>query len=85
MIGGDAGIVLLLFNAGPLDISWAKASPQVDAIMACYYPGQSTGEALFRSLTLTDVKSGPAGRLQATWPTSLSQVSYEPNLIVSFL
>lgn len=67
-------MVLLLFNAGPLDITWAKQNPGVRAIMECYFPAQSTGEALFRSLTLSDPKAAPAGRLPATWPANLNQI-----------
>ncbi|XP_065845653.1 uncharacterized protein [Oscarella lobularis] len=62
-------VVLLLFNAGPLNISWAKDN--VDAIIECFLPAQEAGTAL------SDVFLGyvnPAGRLPATWPMSLNQV-----------
>ena len=69
-------VVLLLFNAGPLDITWAKLSPSVSAILECFYPGQSAGEAIYRSLTMTSgARSVPAGRLPATWPSNINQVS----------
>ena len=67
-------VILLLFNAGPLDVTWAKLSPDVDVIMACFFPAQSTGEALYRSLTAADAQSVPAARLPATWPANLQQV-----------
>ena len=65
-------VILLLFNAGPLDITQPKMDTRVSAIMECFFPAQATGEAL------TQVLSGkvvPAGRLQATWPANLQQVS----------
>nr|XP_020664519.1 beta-D-xylosidase 1-like [Pogona vitticeps] len=31
-------VILLLFNAGPLDVSWAKAHDGVGAILACFFP-----------------------------------------------
>ena len=68
-------IVLLLFNAGPLDITWAKLHPRVSAILACFLPAQSTGEALYNTLMATSPDAVPAGRLTITWPADLSQVS----------
>ena len=47
-------------------------SPSVTAIMECFFPAQSTGEALFRVLTGLSI---PAGRLPATWPAEDNQVS----------
>ena len=35
-----APMVLVLFNAGPLDISWAKNSEQVISIIEMFYPAQ---------------------------------------------
>lgn len=64
----------MLINAGPLDITWAKLDPGVTAILSCGYPAQSTGEALRRSLTMSEPQAAPAGRLQATWPLNLDQV-----------
>jgi len=66
--------LLLLFNAGPLDITFAQESPEVNAIIACGYPAQAAGEALYRVLTATGPRSVPAGRLTATWPAQLNQV-----------
>jgi len=73
-LGREAPLVLLLFNAGPVDITFAQESPEVDAILACGYPAQATGEALYRVLTGSGPHSVPAGRLPATWPAQLNQV-----------
>ena len=70
-----APVILLLFNAGPLDITWAKLSEHVAAIMECFFPAQATGEALFNVLTMADKYSSPGGRLPATWPAFIDQVS----------
>lgn len=67
----NAPVVLVLFNAGPLDISWAKENPQITAIIEAFYPAQSTGQALAMILT---GKYNPAGRLPNTWPANLNQV-----------
>ena len=67
-------IVVLLFNAGPLDVSWAVDSDRVRAIMACFFPGQATGDALVRILTMTGPNSNPAARLPATWHAHMDQV-----------
>ena len=66
--------MLLLFHAGPVNISFADQNPRVDAILECFFPAQATGEAL-RHVLLNDVKgSSPAGRLPYTWPMVASQV-----------
>ena len=67
--------MLLLFNAGPLDVTFAQESAEVGAIVACGYPAQATGEALYRVMTATGPHSVPAGRLPATWPAQLHQVT----------
>lgn len=66
-------VILLLFNAGPLDISWAKANESVNAILECFFPAQTTGMAIVRTLVDVD-KVNPAGRLPATWPAGMQQV-----------
>ncbi|KAK7108531.1 uncharacterized protein [Littorina saxatilis] len=67
-------IVLLLFNAGPVNISFADQDPRVSAILECFFPAQATGEAL-RHVLLNDVKGAvPAGRLPYTWPLLASQM-----------
>ena len=66
--------MLLLFHAGPVNISFADQNPRVDAILECFFPAQATGEAL-RHFLLNDVKgASPAGRLPYTWPMVASQV-----------
>ncbi len=73
--GDGTPIVLLLFNAGPLDITWAKYSSRVLAIVECFFPAQATGTAVYQMLTASGgTQSVPAARLPATWPASLSQV-----------
>ena len=67
-------MVALLFNAGPVDVSWAQEEPGVSAILECFYPGQVAGEAVYRVLANIGSHSVPAGRLPATWPASESQV-----------
>ena len=64
-----------MFNAGPLDITWAKLDPRVSAIVELFFPGQSTGQAVYTMLTASGgPNSVPAGRLTATWPSYLDQV-----------
>ena len=67
-------MLLLLFNAGPLDVAWAVNNKAVGAILECYFPAQSAGEALYRVLTSTGGDSVPAARLPVTWPASEAQV-----------
>ncbi|XP_072030528.1 uncharacterized protein [Amphiura filiformis] len=66
-------VILLLFNAGPLNVTWAVSNAGVQVIMECFFPAQATGDALYRVFTNTN-GANPAGRLPATWPASLSQV-----------
>ncbi|KAK7108548.1 uncharacterized protein [Littorina saxatilis] len=67
-------IILLLFNAGPVNISFADQDPRVYAILECFFPAQATGEAIGHVL-LNDVKGAvPAGRLPYTWPMLASQL-----------
>ncbi|XP_040390848.1 probable beta-D-xylosidase 7 isoform X1 [Cygnus olor] len=66
-------VILLLFNAGPLDVSWAQAHDGVGAILACFFPAQATGLAIARVL-LGEQGANPAGRLPATWPAGMHQV-----------
>ena len=69
-----APVLLLLFNAGPLDVSWAVQDKRVQVILECFFPAQATGEALRHMFYLNGPGSNPAGRLPATWPVSLNQV-----------
>lgn len=66
-------VILLLFNAGPLDVSWAQEHEGVGAILACFFPAQATGLAIARVL-LGEAGANPAGRLPATWPAGMHQV-----------
>ncbi|XP_046550191.1 probable beta-D-xylosidase 2 [Haliotis rubra] len=69
-----AKVILLLFNAGPLNITWAVESPKVHAIMELFFPAQATGEALRRVLLAEGPNSVPAGRLPITWPMYMDTV-----------
>ncbi|XP_069126379.1 uncharacterized protein [Argopecten irradians] len=71
---GTAPVILLLFNAGPLNITWAEQSERVAAILECFFPAQATGEAIFRVLTNKGDNSNPAARLPFTWPHYANQV-----------
>lgn len=67
-------MLLILFNGGALDISWAKWHPGVQGILEAGFPAQATGEALFDIITMHD-GSVPAGRLTTTWPAGAKQVN----------
>ncbi len=72
---GTAPVVLLLYNAGPLDVSWALSSDRVPVVMECFFPAQSAGEALRRVFYNDGPAANPAGRLPNTWPAHVDQVS----------
>ena len=74
LTGRESPLALLLFNAGPLDITWAKLHPDVDAIIECLLPAMMAGDALHRVITMATAESVPAGRLPMTWPAQLHQV-----------
>ena len=59
-------VVLVLFTANPLDITWAKKN--IPTILLAFYPAQSTGNALASVLFGS---ASPGGRLPATWPATL--------------
>ncbi|GAB1598992.1 probable beta-D-xylosidase 6 [Argonauta hians] len=67
-------LVVLLFSAGPLDVSWADKNPHVSAMIQCYFPAQASGQAIYNVLTNNGPDSNPAGRLSITWPASMNQV-----------
>ncbi len=73
-VAEEVPVILLLFNAGPLDITWAKDSDRVSAILEAFFPAMMGGNALYRSLTATGNGDIPGGRLPATWPADMSQV-----------
>lgn len=67
-------VVILLFNAGPVNITFADLDPGVAVIVECFFPGQATGEALRRVLLNDAPEAVPAGRLPYTWPRYLTQL-----------
>ncbi|ESO88942.1 hypothetical protein LOTGIDRAFT_154010 [Lottia gigantea] len=69
---GSAKIVLISFNAGPVNITWADMNPRVSAIIAAFYPGQATGVALKN--VLINPNQSVFGRLPYTWYYSEHQV-----------
>ena len=73
-IAASKPVILLLFNAGPLNITWAIQNSAVPAIIACFFPAQGTGEALRRVFYNEGEAANPAARLPATWPMSLDGV-----------
>ena len=66
-------VVLLVFSAGPVNISWAENNSMVAAIFQCFFPAQATGEALFTIMTYNSMN--PAGRLPYTWYKYADQVN----------
>ena len=75
LVANKKPVILLLFNAGPLDISWAVSNSGVPVIMECFFPAQATGDALYQVFTNINGVN-PAGRLPATWPAGMNQVRY---------
>jgi beta-glucosidase len=65
-----APVVLLLFNAGPVNIDPDVLS-QLDAVLEVFFPAQAGGEAILQVVQGT---VNPAGRLPYTWEMSLDQV-----------
>jgi len=68
-------VVLLLFSGGPLDIREAVNNPGLSAIFQCFFPAQTTGEAIYNILVNKRPLLGPAGRLPFTWYSSDEQAS----------
>ncbi|KAL8575359.1 hypothetical protein ACOMHN_048652 [Nucella lapillus] len=67
-------LVLVIFSAGPVNVSFADLNPRVAAILQCFFSAQATGTAL-RHVLLNDVPdSSPAGRSPYTWPLYASQL-----------
>ncbi|XP_048236733.1 beta-xylosidase/alpha-L-arabinofuranosidase 2-like [Haliotis rufescens] len=67
-------IILLLFNGGPLQVTWAEANPHVTAILDCFIPHQKTGEAIQKVLTNDGPYSVPSAKMPYTVPASDSQI-----------
>ena len=72
--GDGIPIILLVFSAGPVNISFADREPKISAIIQCFFPAQATGEALFNVITMATNDSSPAGRLPYTWYDTADQV-----------
>lgn len=70
----DSPVVLLIFSAGPVNITLVDADPRVTAIMQCFFPAQATGDALFNTITMATADASPAGRLPYTWYKTADQV-----------
>ncbi|KAK6169510.1 hypothetical protein SNE40_020552 [Patella caerulea] len=71
----NAAIVLILFNAGTLDLRWPDSNDRVTSILEVFYPSQATGVALYNVITMKGGSdSVPAGRLPMTWPMSEDQI-----------
>ena len=67
-------VLLLVFSAGPVNISFVDKDSRVEAIMQCFFPAQATGEALFNTVTMATGDASPAGRLPYTWYDTADQV-----------
>lgn len=67
-------VLLLVFSAGPVNISFVERDSRISAIMQCFFPAQATGEALFNTITMATADASPAGRLPYTWYDTAQQV-----------
>ncbi|KAK6176560.1 hypothetical protein SNE40_014822 [Patella caerulea] len=65
-------ILLILFNAGPVDLRWADQENKIVSIIEAFYPAQATGNALYHVITNRKPYglANPAARLPFTWPSS---------------
>ena len=70
----EKDVVVLLFNAGPLNINSGVNASNVKSILECFFPGQSGGEAIKHVILNDIIGANPAGRLPFTWPMSLKDV-----------
>lgn len=75
-------VVLVVNNAGMVELEWAKQSPDINAILHGAYPGQASGIAVAATL-FGDVS--PAGRLALTYyhdlPQSLPNIHDYTNMV----
>ncbi|KAK6170944.1 hypothetical protein SNE40_019222 [Patella caerulea] len=69
---GEAEVILVSLNAGPVNITWADQNPKVSAILAVFYPGQAIGVAIKNVLTSSNQPQ--FGRLPYTWYHTENQV-----------
>ncbi|XP_059161838.1 xylan 1,4-beta-xylosidase-like isoform X2 [Physella acuta] len=74
LYSGNSSVVMLLFNAGPLNVSAADDNNRIEAIIECFFPAQAAGEAIRNVLTNAGGNSSPAGRLPLTWPYYYDQL-----------
>ncbi|KAL8611355.1 hypothetical protein ACOMHN_014410 [Nucella lapillus] len=81
--GAGAPVVLLLFNAGPLNVTWADQHASVAAILECWFPAQSAGRAVMEVVTNQGPHSSPAARLPLTWPLTADQIPAMVNYSMS--
>jgi beta-glucosidase len=65
-------LVVVLINAGMLDVAWAQASPAVHAIVHAPFLGMTSGLAIASVLV---GRANPAGRLTHTWYTAAGLAS----------
>ncbi|XP_041352563.1 probable beta-D-xylosidase 7 [Gigantopelta aegis] len=72
--GKGAPLVVFLFNAGPLNLTWAYNNDDVSAMFEVFFPAQATGEAMRRILINQQDGDVPAGRLPNTWPKYIEDV-----------
>eukprot|EP00040_Diaphanoeca_grandis_P005867 m.34837 g.34837 ORF g.34837 m.34837 type:complete len:844 (-) comp17046_c0_seq1:250-2781(-) len=70
-ISNNNRVILFTANAGMLDLSWAKSSAGVGAILNGAYLGMSAGTALARTLFGLN---NPAGRLPITYYSDISEL-----------
>lgn len=71
----NKAVYLLVFSAGPVNITWAQESKRVLIILQCFYPAQSAGDAITQALIMRDGRFNPAGRLPYTWYRYTEQVT----------
>jgi beta-D-xylosidase 4 len=57
-------VVVVVISGGPVDVSSAKANPNVGAMIVAGYPGQSGGQAIAETIY---GRINPSGRLTQTW------------------
>ncbi|XP_045198053.2 uncharacterized protein LOC123552448 isoform X2 [Mercenaria mercenaria] len=69
-----SSVLLLVFSAGPVNISFVDRDPRVEAIMQCFFPAQAAGEALYNTITMATEDASPAGRLPYTWYDTADQI-----------
>jgi beta-glucosidase len=78
-------VLLLVFSAGPVNISFVDKDTRVEAMMQCFFPAQATGEALFNSVTMATEDASPAGRLPYTWYDTADQVRIYLDDLIRYL